>query len=542
MTKQQCDNIGKLIKKVSSRTPTEDLIAFVAANFGMLPACQKILDLLGAPDSAEKTWLDEQCHNYHINSQILQKESERVLAIFQPGLSNDEQYRLLGLTPIATIGEVKSAFRKLSFRYHPDSSATQDPADSKKFIAICRAYKKIMRAHETQISTLNQADNTPWHHDSESQQPPRQKHKTILLIAAIACILFFISLSATRSYRKKAMLKSLGRTPQVVATTIQSKPQKLPEQNKVTKSTPAPQTPTLDPRPKPIKVAATTSQPQKTKSSKLVVSTRPTVKEKNHNSIPQTPKTIANASQPRKAVQPESIKLPEQNKAAKSTPVPQTITPHPLPEPIKIAAVKRPKNIPVSRTTKPAKPQALPTVIRALPKTKPLLPETLRSTSPSVSLPLAAPAPEIPTVTGSEVATVSTVTPVLVVSPSLPVFPPLRNRIDIFLAAYTNAYELLDFETFFTFFTDEARENGTLLKEKSSQYRQLFGRLKEISYKVTPKFWQAKNNVITIKGRFHAYLLYKNGEEANIHGTTSFVLQEDQKKTLKVKTLTYTFD
>ncbi len=134
-----------------------------------------------------------------------------------------------------------------------------------------------------------------------------------------------------------------------------------------------------------------------------------------------------------------------------------------------------------------------------------------------------------------------TINPLRAASPR-PVAPSLRSRIDTFLASYTNAYELLNIDTFATFFTDDAKENNTPFKEKFFQYRKLFAGLKEISYKVTPRSWHSYNNLIYLSGRFHAYLLYTNGEEVNIHGATSFLLSEDQEHHLKVKKLTYTFD
>lgn len=48
-------------------------------------------------------------------------------------------YGILGLTPRATAGEIKSAYRRLARKYHPDVSASSDT--STRFVQINRAYQ-----------------------------------------------------------------------------------------------------------------------------------------------------------------------------------------------------------------------------------------------------------------------------------------------------------------------------------------------------------------------------------------------------------------
>jgi len=48
-------------------------------------------------------------------------------------------YGILGLTPRATAGEIKSAYRRLARKYHPDVSASPDA--SARFVQINRAYQ-----------------------------------------------------------------------------------------------------------------------------------------------------------------------------------------------------------------------------------------------------------------------------------------------------------------------------------------------------------------------------------------------------------------
>jgi tetratricopeptide (TPR) repeat protein len=70
----------------------------------------------------------------------------KAMASFSADLS--ECYRILGLTPQATLEEVKSAYRQLVKQYHPD----RNPGDRQaadRFIQINQAYEILLEAWET---------------------------------------------------------------------------------------------------------------------------------------------------------------------------------------------------------------------------------------------------------------------------------------------------------------------------------------------------------------------------------------------------------
>src|SRR5215471_4727623 len=50
-------------------------------------------------------------------------------------------YGILGLTPHATANEIKSAYRRLARKYHPDVSASPD--SEARFVRINRAYQVL---------------------------------------------------------------------------------------------------------------------------------------------------------------------------------------------------------------------------------------------------------------------------------------------------------------------------------------------------------------------------------------------------------------
>ena len=54
-----------------------------------------------------------------------------------------DYYKILGITPSATPDEIKSAYRKLAIKYHPDKN--RDPTAEEKFKEISDAYQELIR-------------------------------------------------------------------------------------------------------------------------------------------------------------------------------------------------------------------------------------------------------------------------------------------------------------------------------------------------------------------------------------------------------------
>lgn len=553
MTKPQPETIDRLIEKIARHTSTEELIIFVADNFGMLAACEKAAALPESSDAGARTRFEQRCRKFSTTSSVVGKECERLLSIFQPGLAQDEQYELLGLTPLASIAEVKSAFHKLSFRYHPDSSAAADSGDNaEKFIAVCRAYKKIMLAHENLKAEKSPVETLPWQSGSRPQnsKPQPQKRKAFILIAAITMVLLIVIFVAHRGYRKRAMLKSLGHSTTVAAVASRPQPQAKPEPKPELKPEPvavspvsAPEVPTAaavtPEKPEPVKVAAIIPQPEPEAAPKTASPPKP----EPVKVAAATP--VAPVVKSRKTPPPVKKKTPSAKRTVKKTAVRKTVSPakteikpaavtkasspKPAKKPVKVklAAVAPADQVAKSDKTIPTKPAPKPQPRKiSHPKkiaSKPVVP-VKKVASPA--------RPKVKPVAVKKVAVAKPASP----APSL---PPLRERVNTFLTVYTDTYSKLNYDAFAALFTDDARENDTLFKQRSAKYHKLFARLKEVSYTIKANSLRPENNRIYVSGKFHALLRFRDGRELNLHGPTTLLLNEDPSHNFKVKTLTY---
>ena len=88
----------------------------------------------------EKAWdnLQEEWDDF-------QREWEEFQRIFgyTAAESIEKYYKILGLSPKATVDQVKSKFRELAKKYHPDKNRNKKDA-AKKFIQIFEARQKIL--------------------------------------------------------------------------------------------------------------------------------------------------------------------------------------------------------------------------------------------------------------------------------------------------------------------------------------------------------------------------------------------------------------
>ncbi len=92
-------------------------------------------------------------------------------------MNQAECYGLLGLKEGASIAEIKSSYRRLARKYHPDVNPGDAQAQT-KFIAITEAYQFLLEAIKTQdahqaVNSTQTAPKTPSKTSSESSSAPK---------------------------------------------------------------------------------------------------------------------------------------------------------------------------------------------------------------------------------------------------------------------------------------------------------------------------------------------------------------------------------
>lgn len=86
-------------------------------------------------------------------------------------------YRLLGLRSGASASEIKSSYRRLAQRYHPDTNPN-DKRAKEKFIAVTEAYKLLLKVVPPQTKTQQQTSSSSAN-SVYSEKTPRPKEVSI---------------------------------------------------------------------------------------------------------------------------------------------------------------------------------------------------------------------------------------------------------------------------------------------------------------------------------------------------------------------------
>ena len=114
---------------------------------------------------------------------------------------------------------------------------------------------------------------------------------------------------------------------------------------------------------------------------------------------------------------------------------------------------------------------------------------------------------------------------------------------DDFLKAYTSAYEKGNAQVFFSFFTDNALENGKPLKDIKPDYLKIWGKVQRLDYRIS--LGETKQVVgsqwVSMKGRFELNWKFSDGQEGESHGDISMKLKVHDD-VLRVSRLDYRFD
>lgn len=205
-------NISRLLKQLSRNSSTENTIAFVADNGGMLQSCQRILALCREGKEEPLEWLQKECVEYGVQYPYFLQEAGRILELFQPD-DKDDSYEILGLSPSASLAEVKSAYRKLTVQYHPDTAGNADENNTERFVEINKAYHAITNTkNQESAETIPVSTDHSWHYGKTERIAGRINKKVILWMLALILAAVLICALVAQIYSQKVMIATLQRS------------------------------------------------------------------------------------------------------------------------------------------------------------------------------------------------------------------------------------------------------------------------------------------------------------------------------------------
>ena len=514
--------INRLIKKIASNPSTEELILFIADNDEMVKECVELQKRLETSNSRELDDLDGLCRNHHISLEMFSREVHNIVAIFAPDSVSDE-YAVLGLKDNANQKQVKDAFRKLSIKYHPDSSGS---VDSDKFIEICQAYKAIISRSGSDKPTSHAGKTTSWRYTKKRGLSPKQKRRNIYLFSSLSFILLIISVIAPYMYRKKVMLQNLNSADPVLVRQPKISKAKLAKE-KVVPSKPVansdarPEESTLQDK----VLEINTAEPDTAKLSPAPITLEATSLAPKHSPVISKPE-------------------PKKKPPVSSSPEPEILTLHPA------SKKQKPANV-MTKTEIQKQPSVSinlePVIITLNPVPKKQKPATVMTK---------AEAPKQPDVTRSQEPEILT--------PESKSYTPEPSRDDTkikkghqltattsqhletqiindFIHAYTKAYESKNLQQFGRFFATDALENNHPFTEHHDKYIRLFKSVETITMHIDILSSSKKDDNIQLKGRFQINVTYPQEQPIQKKGQIYFLLTADNQQYL-VKELSYSFD
>jgi len=535
---KDADNISRLLKQLSRDSSTENTIAFVADNGGMLASCKKILALYRDGNEEIREWVQKECGKHGVQYGWFLQEAGQLLQLFQSGDEQDDSYGILGLSSSADLAEVKRAYRKLTVLYHPDTAGNDDRDTTEQFVRINKAYHAITagKRRESVDDTAAGAAHS-WRYGKTERVPGRVRKQTIVWFSVLILGSVLSCTLIAQIYSQKMM----------VATLQKSGAAFVPPAKKSQNAPPA--------------VALTFAEKMK------IAETR----EKAELAARQKESEADHASRA------ESAEPPELKADKTDNPVEQEKVVA-LPPPESVQAIRSLFEVD-SQKTEPAEnkkkttdlPYAKTKAERATVKTARAdgdakKKNTVQTTKNSIAAdikkedssviresaigrraqrdePISARSPK--DTSAKEVAVQPVVVPPQVPATPKEDFPPepdVQQRIDEFFSKYCRAYGDKNLMEFTRFFELDATENGKPITELIGTYANLFESTKTIGLQISTLKWEeTPKGQITLNGRFKIDLVYQSAEVVHGRGKIDFLFVADHGKLL-VKKMNYSFD
>jgi curved DNA-binding protein CbpA len=531
------DNISRLLKQLSRDYSTENTIAFVADNGGMLSSCKKILTLCRDGSEEIREWVQKECGKYGVQYGWFLQEAGQILQIFQSDDKQDDSYGILGLSSSASLDEVKRAYRKLTVQYHPDTAGNAGRDTTEQFIRINKAYHTITTGkRQESVDEISAGTAHFWRYGKTESVPGRVNKKSIVWISVLILGSVLSCGLIAQIYSQKVMVSTLQHSgaafvptakktrvaPPVVAMTFAEK-MKITETREKAEQAARQKESEADhakraeivesPELKAVKASIPAEQ-EKTVAipPQEVVQAIPSLSEVDSQKtkpVEQVKKTTELHSVETKAEKAKGKTMREAGDAKKNTvqTTKNTIAPDLKKE--DSAELRRPAVERIARQDKQISAAPIKDAVKQEVAVQPVVEphqaqETVREDSRSG--------------------------------------PDVQQRIDTFLLEYCRAYVGKNLMEFTRFFELDATENGQPITELVGTYTNLFESTKTIGLQISTLKWEeSPKGQITLNGRFKIDLVYQNAEVVHGRGKIDFLLVTDHGKLL-VKKMNYSFD
>lgn len=291
----------------------------------------------------------------------------------------------------------------------------------------------------------------------------------------------------------------------------------------------APMTPQLEQVASDKPEAVPLAEPEKSGSSPAIESKKnaeAAIKEP----LGEAPKELAKPTKKKKVV--EAVEVPKKQPSKPPAPVPPKSSEKPVQLTVKKESISSDFGMapemkpPLTDDVKPKKTQSAASA-------------TVQAKAPAVSEKPASPVTSVQLATNSPIK-VFPDTPI----PKTHETPFVeRSQVVDFLKAYTSAYEKGNAQVFFSYFTDNALENGKSLKDIKPDYLKIWGKVQRLDYRIS--VGETKQVVgsefVSMKGRFELNWKFFDGQEGQSHGDISMNLKVNDN-VLRVSRLDYRFD
>lgn len=525
MTSEQKLHIGNLLNGYADNRSQEALISLVAEKSGMLTICRSVLKEVYANKNGMRDWMKDECKSRKIDLQLFLHDLAAVIEIFSLDKGEDRRYALLGIPGGSSEETIKKAYRRLSKKYHPDSSENTHSNDPDKFIEITKAYKELLEKESSRgrledirpdAGTAARADTVNRTATSGNSKQPKHKsawfqsvglnaflpsHKMYLwslgCVLGLAIILGSISLM----HKKRMMIAGLQQS-----------------RGEVTVSTEV------------IEIV-----PEKQSDQVVVGEVMDTIQEETaeETELIEEPAHIALVDdKPEAVVEEIQFDIEEPVLVAKEqVPVSihrdvqkRIIASESSAEKFKSDVEKVDKKVKKNLSLQPAAKGDSGAMQSEQPVEKALhhIDWTIPPSTNKILLQTAL----VASTQQTDVA---------------PVTIDLQTRVKNFLQDYIYAYEQRDLDLFSSFFLDDASENGRPFSETQAAYVKLFSVTSDLSLKIVDTISQEDNEGVAVVGRFKVYWHYNDSGVMYGKGIISMRLAEQYGK-LRVKQIDYTFD